>query len=321
MGCPLVVGWAHVGLVPGEPVNRNKVLLDRFDECFQSKRSGAQLEEKPESKGSAVLDMVSRVVPKKEKCSNPNCRNAFFVTYRHCPSCGAENPHFDAQELMLSGPGKKSGWVKSVTEVIEPETDKERLLATSTTDWLSAVRKRNSTAAPAPCTPAPCTPAPGTPAPSTPAPKTAAPAPSTPLKTLKGTSSLQPAAGEQGPALADPAGASSSSKTKAPVQNEGKQKDEASEESPDDFDLESPEGAQRFLEAYWRREKRSEVRPVIQYFLSELKKESSKSKTMADLIQLRVTKPKILNTSQGRASFIAAWKANRSKRFAKHPQK
>ena len=203
-----------------------------------------------------------------------------------------------------------------LTEAIEPETDKERLLATSTTDWLSAVRKKSSTAALAPCTPAP-----GTPAPSTPAPKPAAPAPSTPLKTLKGTSSLQPAEGEQGPLLEAPANASSSSKAKAPGHLEGKQKEEASEESPDDFDLESPEGAQRFLEAFWRREKRSEVRPVIQYFLSELKKESTKSKTMPDLIQLRVTKPKILNTSQGRASFIAAWKANRSKRFAKHPQK
>ena len=105
-------GWAHVGLVPGEPINRNKVLLDRFDECFQSKRSGAKLEEKPESKGSAVLDLVSKVAPKKEKCSNPDCRKAFAVTYKHCPSCGAENSHFDAQELMLSGPGKKSGWVK-----------------------------------------------------------------------------------------------------------------------------------------------------------------------------------------------------------------
>ena len=140
-------------------------------------------------------------------------------------------------------------------------------------------------------------------------------APSTPLKTLKGTSSLQPAEGEQA------ASASSSSKTRAPGHLDGKEKDEASEESPDDFDLESPEGAQRFLEAFWCREKRSEVRPVIQYFLSELKKESAKSKTMADLIQIRVTQPKIRNTSQGRASFIAAWKANRSKRFVKHPQK
>ena len=96
-----------------------------------------------------------------------------------------------------------------LTEAIEPETDKERLLATSATDWLSAVRKRSSTAALAPCTPAP-----GTPAPSTPAPKPAAAAPSTPLKTLKGTSSLQPAEGEQGPILAAPASASSSSKAK-----------------------------------------------------------------------------------------------------------
>ena len=113
-----------------------------------------------------------------------------------------------------------------LTEAIEPETDKERLLATSATDWLSAVRKRSSSAAPAPCTPAP-----GAPAPSTPAPKPATPAPSTPLKTLKGTSSLQPAEGEQA------ASASSSSKTRAPGHLDGKEKNEASEESPDDFDI------------------------------------------------------------------------------------
>ena len=60
-------GWAHVGLVPGERINRNKVLIDRFDECFQSKRSGVHLEETPQTKGAAALDLVTRVSPCRPK--------------------------------------------------------------------------------------------------------------------------------------------------------------------------------------------------------------------------------------------------------------
>ena len=105
-------GWAHVGLVPGEPINPQQSSAWSIWWMLSIQKVWAKLEEKPESKGSAVLDLVSKVAPKKEECSNPDCRKAFAVTYKHCPSCGAENSHFDAQELMLSGPGKKSGWVK-----------------------------------------------------------------------------------------------------------------------------------------------------------------------------------------------------------------
>lgn len=107
-------GWAHVGLVPGEQINRNKVLVERFDECFQSKRSGVCLEETPQTKSAGVLDLVSRVTPKKEKCTNPACKSMVSVTFKFCPGCGIENMNFDAQESSLCGPGKKPGWVQGI---------------------------------------------------------------------------------------------------------------------------------------------------------------------------------------------------------------
>lgn len=105
-------GWAHIGLIPGEAVNRNKVLVDRFHECFQSKRAGGGLETTPKSKSAGVLDLVSKISPKKERCSQANCRHLFRLTYRHCPKCGAANEKFDAEEFALNGPGKKPGWIK-----------------------------------------------------------------------------------------------------------------------------------------------------------------------------------------------------------------
>ena len=100
-----LAGWAHVGFVVGQAINRNKVLVDRFNECFQSKRAGGGLEDSPESKTSGVLDLVARV--------SPGCKALFSVAYKHCPDCGAENPKFEAEALTWFGPGKKPGWVKS----------------------------------------------------------------------------------------------------------------------------------------------------------------------------------------------------------------
>lgn len=108
-----LAGWAHVGFVVGQAINRNKVLVDRFNECFQSKRAGGGLEDSPESKTSGVLDLVARVSPKRERCSAPGCKALFSVAYKHCPDCGAENPKFEAEALTWFGPGKKPGWVKS----------------------------------------------------------------------------------------------------------------------------------------------------------------------------------------------------------------
>lgn len=46
-----LAGWSHCGIVPGEAVQRNKVLVDRFTECFQ-------LSETPTSKAAGALDLV-----------------------------------------------------------------------------------------------------------------------------------------------------------------------------------------------------------------------------------------------------------------------
>lgn len=110
---PAAAGWCRVGIVPGEPINRNKVLHDRLTECFQSKRSGGGLSERPQTQAAGVLDLVQRISPKKERCTGENCKRVFSVADKFCPSCGTPNAHFDGQELALTGSGKKPGWVKS----------------------------------------------------------------------------------------------------------------------------------------------------------------------------------------------------------------
>lgn len=55
-----------------------------------------------------------RRVAQKRKCSNPECKNVFSVTFKYYLSCGAENDKFDAEELLLTGPGKKPGCVNGI---------------------------------------------------------------------------------------------------------------------------------------------------------------------------------------------------------------
>lgn len=131
---PAAAGWCRVGIVPGEPINRNKVLHDRLTECFQSKRSGGGLSERPQTQAAGVLDLVQRISPKKERCTGENCKRVFSVADKFCPSCGTPNAHFDGQELALTGSGKKPGRVKSMTPEVKYETAGERRIAAATAD-------------------------------------------------------------------------------------------------------------------------------------------------------------------------------------------
>ena len=110
-----LAGWSHCGIIPGEAVQRNKVLVDRFTECFQSKKAGGGLSETPTSKAAGALDLVQKISPKKERCTAPACKNVFSVAFQHCPACGAKNDNFVEKELVLHGGGKKPGWAKSIS--------------------------------------------------------------------------------------------------------------------------------------------------------------------------------------------------------------
>lgn len=106
-------GWAHIGFAKPCPVDRNKVLVERFEEIFQSKRAGGGLAARPMSKAAHALDLVAKVSPKKERCTAEGCRAVFSVAYKFCPTCGAENTKHDPHERMLTSGGKKPGWAKS----------------------------------------------------------------------------------------------------------------------------------------------------------------------------------------------------------------
>ena len=99
-------GWAHIGFAKSCPVDRNKILVERFEESFQSKRAGGGLAKRPTSKAAHALDLVAKVSPKKERCTAEGYKAVFSVAYKFCPTCGAENAKHDPQERMLTSAGK-----------------------------------------------------------------------------------------------------------------------------------------------------------------------------------------------------------------------
>ena len=136
-------GWSHVGLQPGFGILRDKVLVDRFEEIFSSKRAGGGDLPEPQSEAAGALDLLKVVSPKKNRCQNSQCGAQVPVTARFCHDCGAENRDYDVSVADLHKPGRKAGWRKPVENVpAAPETKKEAELAAGVGDLLGTLRKR-----------------------------------------------------------------------------------------------------------------------------------------------------------------------------------
>ena len=56
------------------------------------------------------------------------------------------------------------------------------------------------------------------------------------------------------------------------------------------------------------------------YVFSELRKQTSKTKPLWQVFHSAVIGPKILTSKSGRKTWLQAWSANRSKRYAKPPK-
>lgn len=181
-----------------------------------------------------------------------------------------------------------------MTATVEPETDKEKILAASTTDWLAAVRKRGAATAANPSTPAaPQTPAlaaPQTPAPGTPVPVAAsAPAPA-----------AAAAAKEPAVAAADP--------------------DEAC--SDDEHDLNSVSGCANWMLCMFAATRRSKLRPLAEFYLQNtIVPKTSKANPLYCEFTKAVVNGKLLHSKASRDMWISATESNRKLRFAKVPKK
>ena len=340
-------GWSSIGLAAGESVCRDKVILERGPQLFR--------QVVPKEERDYVCDVADQVFspPKGYKraresarCSSSQCRGIVQSSHKFCPACGQKNESYNAisdavdQGARAQGYRRKSTALVDMQDALDFEPATKRHLTKVWGDMLSKVRTGGSgtcedaaetgaTSAGGACQKVPTAsasgqkvPAPSTPAASAPCKTPAAsasgrkvPAPSTPAASAPCKTPAASGSGRKVPAPSTPAAPAPDHKS------QGEGADSASEESQPNFDLDSPEDAQKFLEAYWSRHRRAEVRPVLEFFLSQLRKEVSKKKPLSELIRLRVTQTGVLKSREGKKKFIQAWAENRSKRFAEHPRK
>ncbi|CAJ1410064.1 unnamed protein product [Effrenium voratum] len=143
-------GWARCGFVPGELLQRNVVLKERFEELFSSKRAGAGFDAKPQTKTSAVLGLLAAVSPKKVHCSKAGCSQKVSLADRFCAACGEPNTAFSEEAAELVRSGRRSGWYKPpAPSAVVPENAAEEKMERGMGDLLSKLRKRGSQAQPA----------------------------------------------------------------------------------------------------------------------------------------------------------------------------
>ena len=251
-------GWARCGFVPGELLQRNVVLKERFEELFSSKKAGSGMDEKPSTKTSAALSLLETVSPKKLACSSSTCSAKVSPADRFCSACGAENSNFDKEIAELNKSGKRSGWYKPPEQpAIVPENPEEERMERGMGDLLARLRRQKN------------------------------PEPDAKPKE-------EPS---------EPAAAAASAST-VPA------------ETLAEFDLDNPSHAVEWILSAFSPQRRSELKPLAEFYVSQLK---SVSKSLTVAFQKEVIGPRLLSTANGRDKWVAATKANRSKRFVPPP--
>lgn len=138
-------GWSRCGFTPGEVVQRNIVLKERFEELFSSKKAGAGDLAAPQTATSNALGLLETVSSKKTQCSYPGCVGKVSPADRFCATCSQPNPKFDESIAEMAKP-KRSGWYKAPSQpAVVAENEEEEKLERGMGDLLSKIRKQNQT--------------------------------------------------------------------------------------------------------------------------------------------------------------------------------
>ncbi|CAJ1443933.1 unnamed protein product [Effrenium voratum] len=273
-------GWARCGFVPGELLQRNVVLKERFEELFSSKRAGAGFDAKPQTKTSAVLGLLAAVSPKKVHCSKAGCSQKVSLADRFCAACGEPNTAFSEEAAELVRSGRRSGWYKPpAPSAVVPENAAEEKMERGMGDLLSKLRKRGSQAQPAESdasAPAPAAQGPAAKALATPA--------SVPA-TVPGTSA---ASGDQ------------------PIVRT-------------EWDLDNEADCIDWVLQCFSSEKRDGMKGLAEFFVSWLRSKASKSEKLSEVFYKNVIGPQLLTTSKKREAWAAVQRYNRGLRFVSHP--
>ena len=283
-------GFENVGLKAESKLNRSKLLVDRAAEIMKRNVPKADVAiETPE--GEAVLQIPYTLPTTMASCGA--CGENTGTHLPFCGHCGSKNSAYSAEMAAVHKGAKSGGYAKQkdffdVSKVLNtmPNEEKQTRFAFCG-DLLTEMRKRKSKSESV----------------EHPAKKCHA------AQSEKHSQPLQ----DSDKVCAQSSKPEQPKDVLTEVQSE-------TDSDREDYDLESMEDATKYMLAHWPKKDRESCRPVVAFFLEELKRESCKTKPFSSLITLKIINPGQLNSKKGRSTFLSAWRANRAKRYAPKPK-
>ena len=100
------------GIDIAQPLNRDKLLIERSQEIFGSVRAHASEAPDLQSKNKRAFDCLATMTPPKTKCSG--CGHRMEIICRLCPECGQENTAFDESLHSIYHSKRRAGWKKNL---------------------------------------------------------------------------------------------------------------------------------------------------------------------------------------------------------------
>lgn len=268
--------------------------LSGHKDLFKSFRDAPPVAD-TQAPASNALELISKMSPEKKK---RDCGQWLSVDHKFCPHCGQKNHQFDASKAAMLQAGHRKGWQKkeAPTDLDGAADPEEGPLLSQLDDLMQELRKRKKPEA----------------AISEAAPSNAAPVP-------------ELNAGDPAPLVADTnskkpkseSAAASSSSAAPPAASPAAAQSAETALSDEEHDLATEQGCCSFILASFSKQRRDEVKPIAEFYVSHLKSQTSKKISLWEVFAKSVISPNILKSAAGRNAWLSAWQSNRAKRFAK----
>lgn len=285
----IISGFRDAGIVHNEALQCEHLIQTRGPQLFKKLLSRDELQYE-----TAEADQVFERPVGYRRASDfvtcDACSQKIQPSHKFCPHCKADNPKFSEVALAIAKGSKSQGYTLKGNNLTDLQDELAQIepsrKANLSKVWGDLVSKTKVMAAPQ-------------------ASEVTSPAPEPP----------------------QPASSSGSAKKPEAIQTEENPKavPEKGIESvvpADDlqeFDLDNPEHAERYILLHFSEKVREEAVLPVQYYIMEKKNLASKKEPLSHILQKELLQTNMLAKPAGRKQFLEAWKKNRAVRFVSKP--
>ena len=133
------ISWGRIGVVSGEPWDRNILFVERASEIFSTVRT-----EEAKKASNTALAILQKVSPSKSKCKGAGCGQMLGSNMKLCYNCGKANPGYSEEDYKVHRSGWRSGWKDNPAFEPPEVSEKEKELLNQVDDLTLALRKRKN---------------------------------------------------------------------------------------------------------------------------------------------------------------------------------